>query len=126
MKYLLAVLIIGYAIFGVFPKRVIPSDVDSIVIEKFVSGSKSPVDRVVLNYNDAVWLSEDVGYLWCNSFIFNSWDESPHYWLTIDYDGITQEKIFVNYTDFDDGCISSNEVVKHLEKRLSNKALKQD
>jgi len=118
MKYVVVLIIVGYILFGVFPQKGLPSDVDSIVIEKFVSGKKEPISSVSLNYGEATLLSEDIGYLWCNYFIFNSWEEMPHYWLTINHDGITQEKIYVSRSEFSTGCRSSDELVAHLEKRI--------
>ncbi len=118
MKYLAVVLIVGYIFFGVFPQKALPSDVDSIVIEKFVSGNKSAVGRVTLSYGEALLLSEDIGYLWCNYFVFNSWEEKPNYWLTINYTSERQEKIFVSRSEFSKGCRSSDEVIEELEKRL--------
>jgi len=118
MKYLVVVIIIGYIFLGLFPQKGLPSDVDSIVIEKFISGSKDAVNSVPLNYGEATLLSQDVGYLWCNYFMFNSWEETPHYWLTINHDGIKQERVFVSRSEFSTGCRSSDELVAHLEKRL--------
>jgi len=126
MKYLAVVIIVGYIFFGVFPQEALPSDLDSIVIEKFVSGNKNAVSSVTLNYGEALLLSEDIGYLWCNYFVFNSWEETPNYWLTINYTSVKQEKVYVSRSEFSKGCGSSDQVIKELEKRLSNKALKRE
>ncbi len=119
MKYLVVVIIIGYIFLGLFPHKGLSSNVDSIVIDKFISGNKAPVSITTLNHEEAALLSENIGYLWCNYFMYNSWAETPHYWLTINYAGITQEKIFVSRSEFSTGCKSSDELVSHLEKVVS-------
>lgn len=118
MKYVVIVIILGYLLFGVFPQKGKPSDDDSIVIEKFVSGKKEPINSVSLNYSEATLLSEDIGYLWCNYFVHNSWEDMPHYWLTINLDGTTQEKIYVSRSEYSTGCRSSDKLIAHLEQRL--------
>ncbi|MBA6354214.1 hypothetical protein [Colwellia sp. BRX9-1] len=118
MKYLVVVIIVGYIFLGLFPQKGLPSDVDSIVIEKYISGKKDPVSSVILNYGEATLLSKDIGYLWCNYFMLNSWEEMPHYWLTVNSGGITKEKIFVSRSEFSTGCKSSDKVVAQLEQRL--------
>ncbi len=118
MKYLVVVIVLGYVFLGLFPHKGLPPDVDSIVIQKFISGNKYPVNSVTLNYGEATLLSEDIGYLWCNYFMLNSWEEMPHYWLTVKSGGTTEEKIFVSRSEFSTGCKSSDKVVAQLEQRL--------
>ena len=118
MKYLAIVIIFGYVFFGLFPQKGLPTEASSIVIEKFVSGNKDAVVSVTLDYVEAKKLSEDIGYLWCNYFVFNSWEETPNYWLTINLNSDNKERIYVSRSEFSEGCKSSEKVIAELEKRL--------
>ncbi|WP_448550502.1 hypothetical protein [Thalassotalea fusca] len=118
LKYLAILIIVGYAVFGVFPQKGLPVDAESIVIEKFISGSGDAVGTIVLNREETLRLSKDIGYVWCNYLMYNSWEETPHYWLTVHSSDKKVEKLYVSSSEFAEGCKSSNELVGHLEKRL--------
>ena len=118
MKYLAVLVIVGYAIFGVFPQKGLPVDAESIIIKKFVSGSNEAVRSVILNREEALQLSKDVGYVWCNYFMYNSWEETPYYWVTVESNSKEEVKLYVSRSEFSQGCKSSDELIDHLDKRL--------
>ncbi|GEM_PF-3225417 len=126
MKVLLFVLIIGFAIFGGYPKLWFSNDIDFIVFKKNTLDKKEPHAPVILSSEEIKLLSEEIGYVWCSFFGLNSWDGYPSYSLKITYTDGHSEKSFLNEEEFLSSCSSSKEVFDKVEIMLTNQSLQQD
>jgi len=126
MKVLLFVLIIGFVIFGGYPKLGFPDDIDFIVFKKNTLDKKEPHSPVTLSGDEIELLSEEIGCVWCSFFGLNSWDGYPSYSLKITYLDGRAEKSFLNEEEFLISCSSSKEVFNKIDAMLTNKQINKD
>ncbi len=126
MKVLLFVLIIGFVMFGGYPKLGFPDDIDFIVFKKNTIDKKEPHSPVTLNGDEIELLSQEIGYVWCSFFGLNSWDGYPSYSLNITYLDGHSEKSYLNEEEFLSSCSSSKEAFSKIDAKLTNKKFNKD
>ena len=126
MKVLLFVLIIGFILFGGYPKFGFPTDIDNIAFEKNTRDREESSAEVILNSEDIAQLSEEIGYVWCSFFGLNSWESYPHYRLKLYYADGRTENGFISSSEFLSSCSSSIEIFSTIELMLTNKQINKD
>ena len=104
MKKIISIsLLVLYLWFGVFPSFTVNGKVNSVRVEKIQPDQSSKC----VDINDVAEIKkliDPIAFLWTSLWPVNSWEESPRYWIILNYENGNSDRYFLSENEWRGGA----------------------